>query len=121
VLAIPMRVSQYLVDQFARVWVRTAGRAGLIGGGGGQLRPGAGAAACPGNPLAAGLIAFGAGWLVASLLPATEPEQQVAWQARDLAAEKVGPVAQQLGQTGREAAQELRDRPGSAADVTSHA
>ena len=31
-----------------------------------------------GNPLAAGLIAFGAGWLVASLLPATESEQQVA-------------------------------------------
>jgi gas vesicle protein len=62
-----------------------------------------------GNPLAAGLIAFGAGWLVASLLPATGPEQQVASQARDLAAEKVRPVAQQLGQAGQEAAQELRD------------
>jgi gas vesicle protein len=62
-----------------------------------------------GNPLAAGLIAFGAGWLVASLLPATEPEQQVASQVKDLAAEKGRPVAQQLGQAGQEAAQELRD------------
>jgi hypothetical protein len=62
-----------------------------------------------GNPLAAGLIAFGAGWLVASLLPATEPEQQVASQVKDLATEKGRPVAQQLSQAGQEAAQELRD------------
>ena len=31
-----------------------------------------------GNPLAAGLIAFGVGWLASSLLPATEKEQQAA-------------------------------------------
>ena len=62
-----------------------------------------------GNPLAAGLIAFGAGWLVASLLPATESEQQVASQVKDLATEKGRPVAQQLSQAGQEAAQELRD------------
>jgi gas vesicle protein len=62
-----------------------------------------------GNPLAAGLIAFGAGWLVASLLPATEPEQQVASQVKDVATEKGRPVAQQLSQAGQEAAQELRD------------
>src|SRR5579875_2991308 len=62
-----------------------------------------------GNPLAAGLIAFGAGWLVASLLPATEPEQQVAAQVKDVATEKGRPVAQQLSQAGQEAAQELRE------------
>jgi cell division septum initiation protein DivIVA len=62
-----------------------------------------------GNPLAAGLIAFGAGWLIASLLPATEAEQQVASQVKDLAAEKGRPVAQQLGEAGQEAAQELRE------------
>lgn len=62
-----------------------------------------------GNPLAAGLIAFGAGWLVASLLPATESEQQVALQVKDVATEKGRPVAQQLSQAGQEAAQELRD------------
>jgi nucleotide-binding universal stress UspA family protein len=62
-----------------------------------------------GNPLAAGLIAFGAGWLLSSLLPATEPEQQVASQVKDLAIDKGRPVAQQLGQAGQEAAQELRE------------
>src|ERR687890_2012173 len=31
-----------------------------------------------GNPLAAGLIAFGVGWLVSSLLPASEKEKQLA-------------------------------------------
>jgi cell division septum initiation protein DivIVA len=62
-----------------------------------------------GNPLAAGLIAFGAGWLIASLLPATEAEQQVASQVKDLAAEKGRPVAQQLGEAGQEAAQDLRE------------
>ena len=62
-----------------------------------------------GNPLAAGLIAFGAGWLLASLLPATEPEQQTASQVKDLATEKGRPAAQQLGQAGQEAAQELRE------------
>jgi gas vesicle protein len=62
-----------------------------------------------GNPLAAGLIAFGAGWLVASLLPTTEPEQQVASQVKDVATEKGRPVAQQLQQAGQDAAQDLRE------------
>ncbi|MFJ9787495.1 DUF3618 domain-containing protein [Amycolatopsis sp. NPDC101161] len=55
-----------------------------------------------GNPLAAGLIAFGAGWLVSSLLPASEPERKLAGQATDLAREQLAPVAQH-------AAEELRD------------
>jgi cell division septum initiation protein DivIVA len=62
-----------------------------------------------GNPLAAGLIAFGAGWLISSLLPATEPEQQVASQVKDLAMEQGRPLAQQLSQAGQDAAQELRE------------
>jgi cell division septum initiation protein DivIVA len=62
-----------------------------------------------GNPLAAGLIAFGAGWLLSSLLPATEPEQQMASQVKDLATDKGRPVAQQLGQAGQEVAQDLRE------------
>jgi hypothetical protein len=49
-----------------------------------------------GNPLAAGLIAFGAGWLVSSLLPATRREQELAGQAKQVAQEKVAPVAQQV-------------------------
>jgi cell division septum initiation protein DivIVA len=62
-----------------------------------------------GNPLAAGLVAFGAGWLLSSLLPATEPEQQAAAQVKDLAIEKGRPVAQELGQAGQEAAHSLRE------------
>ncbi len=62
-----------------------------------------------GNPLAAGLIAFGAGWLLSSLLPASEPEQQVATQVKDFATEHGRPVAQQLGEAGQQAAQQLRE------------
>jgi Protein of unknown function (DUF3618) len=62
-----------------------------------------------GNPLAAGLVAFGAGWLLSSLLPASEPEQQVATQVKDFATEQGRPVARQLGEAGQEAAQELRE------------
>jgi len=53
-----------------------------------------------GNPLAAGLIAFGVGWLVSSLLPATRREQELAdqatQQAKQVAQDKVAPVAQQV-------------------------
>jgi hypothetical protein len=49
-----------------------------------------------GNPLAAGLIAFGAGWLVSSLLPASRREQELADQAKQVAQEKVAPAAQQV-------------------------
>ena len=62
-----------------------------------------------GNPLAAGLIAFGAGWLLSSLLPATAPEQQVASQVKDFATEQGRPVVQQLTETGQQAARELGD------------
>ena len=62
-----------------------------------------------GNPLAAGLIAFGAGWLLSALLPASEPEQRVASQVKDFAAEQGRPMAEQLGQAGQQAAQELKE------------
>jgi hypothetical protein len=63
-----------------------------------------------GNPLAAGLIAFGAGWLVSSLLPASRREQELADQAKEVAQEKVQPVLQQVasevGDNLREPAQQ---------------
>jgi hypothetical protein len=62
-----------------------------------------------GNPLAAGLIAFGAGWLLSALLPASEPEQRVASQVKDFAAEQGRPMAEELGQAGQQAAQELKE------------
>jgi cell division septum initiation protein DivIVA len=62
-----------------------------------------------GNPLAAGLIAFGAGWLLSSLLPASEPEQRVASQVKDFAVEQGRPVAGQLGEAGQQAAEQLKE------------
>jgi len=40
-----------------------------------------------GNPLAAGLIAFGVGWLVSSLIPASQKEQEAATAVKDKASE----------------------------------
>jgi gas vesicle protein len=51
-----------------------------------------------GNPLAAGLIAFGLGWLVSSLLPPSEKERQLAHQVKDQAQPAVQAVGQQAGQ-----------------------
>jgi len=51
-----------------------------------------------GNPLAAGLVAFGLGWLVSSLLPPSEKERQLARQVKDQAQPAVQAVGQQAGQ-----------------------
>jgi ElaB/YqjD/DUF883 family membrane-anchored ribosome-binding protein len=66
-----------------------------------------------GNPLAAGLIAFGAGWLISSLLPATQKEQQLAQQAenalrenKDMLLEPAKQAAQEIGEQLKPAAQD---------------
>jgi hypothetical protein len=66
-----------------------------------------------GNPLAAGLIAFGAGWLISSLLPATQKEQELAQQAetafrenKDALLEPAKQAAQEIGDQLKPAAQE---------------
>jgi gas vesicle protein len=66
-----------------------------------------------GNPLAAGLIAFGVGWLVSSLLPATEKEKQLAQQAetavkenKDTLLAPAKDAAQQIGEELKPAAQQ---------------
>jgi ElaB/YqjD/DUF883 family membrane-anchored ribosome-binding protein len=64
-----------------------------------------------GNPIAAGLIAFGAGLLAASLLPATELEKRAGRQVRDHADELIEPVREPL----TEAAHDLGDRARDAA------
>jgi gas vesicle protein len=51
-----------------------------------------------GNPLAAGLIAFGIGWLVSSLLPPSGPERRLAHQIKDQAQPAVQAAGQQAGQ-----------------------
>jgi ElaB/YqjD/DUF883 family membrane-anchored ribosome-binding protein len=66
-----------------------------------------------GNPLAAGLIAFGVGWLVSSLMPASEKEKQLAQQAesavrehKDALLEPAKQAAQEVGEQLKPAAQE---------------
>lgn len=65
-----------------------------------------------GNPLAAGLVAFGVGWLLSSLAPATDAERQVAQQAEDKARELAEPVKQQA----QEVAQNLKEPAQQAVD-----
>jgi gas vesicle protein len=69
-----------------------------------------------GNPLAAGLIAFGVGWLVSSLLPASEKEKQLAQQAesavkehKDALLEPAKQAAAEIGDQLKPAAQEAME------------
>ncbi|MEV4660406.1 DUF3618 domain-containing protein [Micromonospora echinofusca] len=68
-----------------------------------------------GNPLAAGLIAFGAGLLVSSLIPASRPERQWAGQAKEMVSEhsdqlraQAGHLREQASEVGREVGHEMR-------------
>lgn len=56
-----------------------------------------------GNPLAAGLIAVGAGWLIGSLLPTTKKEQELTTQI----AQQAQPHMQQAAQSVKTGAQEI--------------
>lgn len=57
-----------------------------------------------GNPLAAGLIAFGAGALIGSLIPATRREQQLATDLKD----RAQPAVDAVQSAAREAAEQLK-------------
>lgn len=56
-----------------------------------------------GNPLAAGVVAFGAGLLAASLLPSSEPEQTAAVALK----ERAEPLTTQLAEEAKRAGQQL--------------
>jgi ElaB/YqjD/DUF883 family membrane-anchored ribosome-binding protein len=58
-----------------------------------------------GNPLAAGLIAFGVGALVSSLIPATAGERSLAADAKD----KAQPLMDETKQIAQDAAQDLKE------------
>jgi hypothetical protein len=93
-----------------------------------------------GNPLAVGLIAFGIGWLAASLIPASQKEKELASSVKDAAAplvdeakdaakdvadslqEPARHAANEVKQAAADAADDVKARAGSAAhDVTEHA
>lgn len=76
-----------------------------------------------GNPLAVGLIAFGAGLLAASLIPASEKEKSLAETAKqeaqplmDQASESAKEVASHLKEPAQDAAQATKDRASEAVD-----
>ena len=66
-----------------------------------------------GNPIAVGLIAFGVGWLAASLIPASKVEQRAAEQAKDAAA----PLLEEAKDVAAEAADHLREPARDAVDA----
>jgi hypothetical protein len=61
-----------------------------------------------GNPLAAGLIAFGAGWLISSLLPASEKEKQAASTVKDKAGEHSDTLTAPLKEAAGKAKENLQ-------------
>ncbi|MBA3525152.1 MAG: DUF3618 domain-containing protein [Geodermatophilaceae bacterium] len=61
-----------------------------------------------GNPVAAGLIAFGVGWLVSSLLPTSEKEKQLAAQAESVLKEHSQPLIDQAKQAAQDAGEALK-------------
>ena len=90
-----------------------------------------------GNPVAAGLIAFGAGWLVSSLAPSSDGEKKAASTLEDRVGEPLKQSAEQVAdnlkgpaqqaaasvkETSMQAANDTADRAKSAAsDVQEHA
>ncbi|MDD1475917.1 DUF3618 domain-containing protein [Arthrobacter sp. H16F315] len=75
-----------------------------------------------GNPLAAGLIAFGAGLLVSSLVPASQKEREAADALKTAAeplTEELAEAAKQVGERLKEPAQAAMENvKASAADAT---
>ena len=62
-----------------------------------------------GNPLAAGIIAFGAGMLAATLIPVSEAEQRAGAQVREHADSLVEPAKQAATGAVKHVTQELRE------------
>ncbi|HJX78282.1 DUF3618 domain-containing protein [Glutamicibacter sp.] len=65
-----------------------------------------------GNPLAAGLIAFGAGLLASSLIPSTRAEAELVQKAKD----KAEPLASELGEAAKKIASDLKEPVTAAAE-----
>lgn len=61
-----------------------------------------------GNPLAAGLVAFAAGWLVSSVLPASKAEEQAAQALQDKASDLAEPAKEMLSDARTEMKENLQ-------------
>lgn len=74
-----------------------------------QQAPAKARQASAGNPLAAGLIAFGVGWLVSSLVPASDRERHAAEQLKEKVGEHGDTIREHLGEAAREVRDDLRE------------
>jgi ElaB/YqjD/DUF883 family membrane-anchored ribosome-binding protein len=73
-----------------------------------------------GAPLAAGLVAFGAGMLVSALMPASDFEAQAARQVVDVAKEKGQPALEEMKQSAREVGDNLKESATEATQQITH-
>ena len=69
-----------------------------------------------GNPLAAGMVAFGAGMVVSALLPPTEKEKQLAQAAVEQAQEHAQPLLDEAKSVGQEMGENLKESAKDAAE-----
>lgn len=78
-----------------------------------------------GNPIAAGIVAFGGGLLVASLLPRSQAEQQIVAEVGDRASDVIEPAKQSLTESAEhlkeEVTSEVRDAAGEVRQTASAA
>ena len=68
-----------------------------------------------GSPLAAGLVAFGAGLVVAGLIPASKAEAQGAQRLKEAAQEHGQPIMDQAKSAAQEVGDQLKDKATEAA------
>ena len=68
-----------------------------------------------GSPLAAGLIAFGAGLVIAGLIPASKVEAQGAQRLQEAVKEHGQPVIDEVRSAARQVGDQLKDNAGEAA------
>ena len=69
-----------------------------------------------GNPLAAGVVAFGAGMLISALLPASDKETEAARRVVEAAKEHGQPVVDQAKSIGQDIGDNLKESAAQAAD-----
>jgi gas vesicle protein len=90
----------------------TSDSASSMASSGGDTAPGAASSVkrqARGNPLAAGLVALGAGWLLGSLLPASSKETEMAEAVKDRAAPVLDEAQSTVKQMAQEGAEHLKE------------
>jgi uncharacterized protein YoxC len=107
-------------DRAAQVGHGVADTAGQVRDSAGEMAQTAGEQVrrqTEGNPLAAGLIAFGIGWLASSIIPASRPEQRVGEALRDAGQDTMGTVRDEVTSAARDVADNLKEPAQQAAQT----